>query len=245
MYPELFKIGSLTFYTHGVLAVFGIFLGSLAIYLLARKEKIKNGFLFDNVVYSVLVGIIFARITYFFVYSDQFSSIKEIFYIWQGGMVSYGGFIPGFITFILLLKAQKAQLSRWLAISAIAFPIGLFWGRIGNIFAGEYSGVLTTSKFNLGGVIPVPLYEATLLVLIIACLLLMYKKWHKLFEQYSFFIFILSYTLGRFIIDFWRDESKILFNISLGQMVSLLIFIITAIFLVYGYVKERRKNATI
>lgn len=245
MYPELFKIGSLTFYTHGVLAVFGIFFGSLIIYLLAKKEKVKTDFLFDNIVYSVLVGIVFARITYFLLYREQFSNIQEIFYLWQGGMVSYGGFIAGFIAFILLIKAQKSELGKWLAISSIAFPAGLFWGRIGNIFAGEYSGIMTTSRINLGGLVPIPAYEALLLVVITTTLLCMRKKAATFFEKYSFIVFILFYTSGRFIIDFWRDDSKIIFGISLGQIVSLLLFVFATAFSIYKYVKEKRGNAIV
>jgi phosphatidylglycerol:prolipoprotein diacylglycerol transferase len=242
MYPELFRIGGLIFYTHGVLAVLGIIIGSLLIYLLAKKQRLKTDYLFDNIVYSVLAGIVFARVTYFIIYHEQFSNFREIFYLWQGGMVSYGGFIPGFIIFVLLLRAQKAELSKWLSIASIAFPVGLFWGRLGNIFAGEYSGVATTSSFSLGGLVPVPAYEAILLVMISAGLFLMYKKANRMFEKHAFAILTMSYALGRFVIDFWRDENKILFNISLGQMVSLLLFISIVTFSIHKHIQLKRNH---
>lgn len=245
MYPELFRIGGLIFYTHGVLAVLGIIIGSLIVYLLAKKQRLKTDYLFDNIVYSVLTGIVFARVTYFIIYHDQFSTFREIFYLWQGGMVSYGGFIPGFIVFVLLLRTQKVEISRWLSITSIAFPAGLFWGRLGNIFAGEYSGVATMSKFSLGGLVPVPAYEAILLALISAGLFLMYKKANKMFEKHAFAILAMSYTFGRFIIDFWRDESKIFLNISLGQTVSLLLFIAVMAFSIHKHVQLKHNHGIV
>lgn len=246
MHPELFKIGGLTIYTHGVLAVLGIVFSSYLLSVLAKKEKLDTTVLFDNIVYAVLVGIIGARLTYFILYRDQFTSFAEIFYLWQGGMVSYGGFIPGFIAFVSLLKMQKADVASWLKISAIAFPAGLFWGRIGNLFAGEYFGISTASRLSLAGQIPVTLYEAILLVVITLSLYLFYLKGSQKIGRYLFCLLGLSYTAGRFIIDFWRDENRILLNtFSIGQLTSLFLFIFFAILTTKLLLQERRSYQTI
>jgi phosphatidylglycerol:prolipoprotein diacylglycerol transferase len=245
VFPELFKIGRFTLYTHGVLAVIGIIFGSYTLFLLAKKEKLNTAFLFDNIIYSVLIGIIGARLTYFLLYREQFNSFSEIFRLWEGGMVSYGGFIPGVLTFLLLLKLQQEKIAQWLAISSIAFSGGLFWGRIGNIFAGEYAGRPTLSKFNIDGYIPVTLYEAFLLVLLALSLLVMYKRMSKTIKKYLFFIFVLAYTGGRFILDFWREESKVALSLSIGQLVSLCLFLFVFILLLYTLFEGRKKNGII
>jgi len=222
MYPVLFKIGSLTFYSHGLLAVLGIIAGAWFLYYLAKKEKLNREYLFDNLVYSVLFGIVGARLTYFFLYPDQFVRWQEVFFLWNGGMVSYGGFIAGGIAFYLLLKSQKQDIAKWFDLSAIGFSLGLCFGRIGNLLAGEYSGV-STDKFSIGGVVPVTFYEAILLLLIFALTLLGYrlKKKVGLSKGQLFAVFMILYGLGRFIIDFWRDEKIALAGLSLGQFVSL------------------------
>lgn len=239
MYPQLLKIGNFTLYTHGVLAVLGIIVASFILYKLAKKEKLSLTFLFDNIVYAILIGIIGARITYFLLYRDQFDNILEIFYLWQGGMVSYGGFIPGIAAFIGLLKLQDAKVRSWLPILAIALPFGLFWGRIGNIMAGEYAGVVTQSKFNLSGYVPVPLYEAGLLLIIGTVIFMIYRRGNQRVNRYLFEFLILSYTLGRFIIDFWRDESNLWFQLSLGQIISAVIFLITLFVLIRSVYLEK------
>ncbi|MFA6963789.1 MAG: prolipoprotein diacylglyceryl transferase [Patescibacteria group bacterium] len=230
MYPILFTIGQFSLYTHGVLAVLGILIGSLLVYRLAKYKGYNTEFLFDNIVYSVLAGIIGARITYFVLYHEQFQSLKEIFYLWDGGLVSYGGFIVGGAVFALLIKAQKENILKWLDIYAVAFAAGLFFGRIGNLMAGEYSGIRTFSKLSLNHQIPVPAYECLALILILVTLFVTMKKKFKT-DGTLFYTMITMYGGLRFIIDFWRDDSKILGPISFGQIISLAIFIIGAIYL--------------
>ncbi|MEI8143449.1 MAG: prolipoprotein diacylglyceryl transferase [Candidatus Berkelbacteria bacterium] len=229
MYPILFKIGGVTIYSHGVMAIIGIVVALLIMFWLSKRAKLDNSVLIDNVIFTVLFGIIGARITYFVLYRDQFASFQEIFYLWQGGMVSYGGFILGGLAYCLLFYWQKAKVVRWLDILAIAFPLGLFFGRIGNILAGEYSGVPTSSAINLGGLVPVPAYEALLLVLIFSTCLVLIRRGAAL-KNGVWTLFVLgSYSLGRFIIDFWRDEPKLLSIFSLGQLVGLVIFVVCLI----------------
>lgn len=237
MHPILFKVGSLTFYTHGVLAVVGIIVTCLTMYYFAGREKLDREFLFDNMIYTVLFGIIGARLTYFFLYRDQFSSLKEILYLQDGGMVSYGGFILGLLTFYLIYRADRKNLMRWLDILAIGFAFGLFFGRIGNIMAGEYAGRITSSRYAISGIIPVTLYEG-ILVLLLGIIM----KWKFLRKKSSssgqyFLGFLLFYGFGRFIIDYWRDEKVLFLAMNLGQIISLIIGIIALIVLM-----RRRTN---
>lgn len=240
MYPVLFKIGSFSFYTHGVLAVMGIFVGSACLYYLAKREKLQLAFLFDNIVYTVLFGIIGARVSYYLLYKDQFDSPKEIFYLWEGGMVSYGGFIVGAIAFLALMKQQKQPATKWLDLAAIAFPLGMVFGRLGNVFAGEYFGISTASKLNFDGVVPVTLYEAFICLLIYAALFLIYKK--SFFKKTGMILgsLLVSYGVTRFVLDFWREEKDLLWSISLGQIVSLIVALGGA-FIVFKIITKGKK----
>jgi len=243
MHPILFTIGNFTFYTHGLLAVLGIVLGVFILYCLAKREKFETKYLLDDVAYSVLAGIIGARITYFLMYRNQFAHFSEIFQIWDGGMVSYGGFVLAGLAFWYFFSKKKEDVLRWFDILAISFAPALVLGRIGNIFAGEYSGVATSAKINFSGVVPVPLYEALLLLLIFTLLFTLYLKPKKKLKSGSYFsIFLAVYGIGRFIIDIWRDESHLFPNISLGQIASLVVGIIGIINL-WNYLYHKRKES--
>lgn len=238
----LFKIGSLSIYTHGVLAVIGIIGGVFLLDRLAKRNALKFDFLIDSIVYSVLAGIIFARLTYYILYFDQFTSFREIFYLWQGGMVSYGGFIAGALVFALLMRINHQPVSRWLDVGSIAFLPGLIFGRLGNVFAGEYSGVLTSSKIAIDGVIPVTLLEAVFLVIISTLLLILFFK-TKL-KQIPGMLFagsLFLYGGGRFIIDFWRDEKSLAFGIALGQYVSLALCFLAVLWFIFILRKEHNE----
>lgn len=233
MHPILFKIGNVTLYTHGFLALVGIISGSILIYGMAKKNKFKTDLFFDNIIFSVLAGIIGARISYYLIYRDQFSSFFEIIRLWEGGLVSYGGFLFGGLTFYLLIKYQKENIAKWFDLFSIGFFLGLFFGRLGNLAAGEYAGVNMQKGINIGGVFPATALEAGLcLALFVTGLLLYYLK-KKPLNGTLFYILILLYSAGRFVIDIWRNEPKVILVFSLGQIfdIIVLLFGITGLYI--------------
>ena len=245
MYPILFSIGNLTVYTHGVVIVLGIILGAIIAYVSAKKENLNTEYFWDNIVYSVFFGIIGARLVYFIVYRSQFYSWKELFQIWNGGLVSYGGFFFGGVCLWLLLKYQKSNVARWFDFLAIGFFLGLSIGRIGEVFSGEYNGVYSHLSMPLIGVynvVPVSLYEAILSLFIFGIIYILNNKASKKeFPGLVAIISVLLYSLGRFIIDWWRVEPKNVYGLSLGQLVSLILFIGTALLFIKLKLGQRRQ----
>lgn len=248
MHPILFKIGTLTFYTHGILAVLGIIAGSVIIYSLARKKGLETGFLFDNIVFTVLFGIIGARVAYFILYHSQFKDgVSQILFLWDGGLVSYGGFIVGFFVFCLLIFYQKQQIKPWLDVASIGFFLALVVGRTGDIFAGEYAGMATESKWLSiipgNSLILIPFFEAIFCLLIFLLSLLAFMKFYdKLRSGVIFFISVIIYTSLRFLVDFGRSENNLFWRISLGQTVSIVIMFTALIFLLQK--RERSQYET-
>lgn len=245
MHPILFKIGSLTFYTHGVLAVLGIFLCAVIVNKLAKNEDLDRTFLFDNIIWAVLIGIIGARITYFLLYRDQFSSLIEIFYLQNGGMVSFGGFIPGAFTFALLLKSQKQPVMKWLDLMSIGFASGLVLGRIGNLMAGEYAGKVSSSRFAINGVLPTNLFEGIAVALIAVVLYLFYAKNKNYSDGFLVWSLVLYYGVCRFIIDFWRDEAVVFWHLNLSQITSLILAMTALIYLISKSRAEKKLKSAI
>lgn len=243
MHTILFTIGSLSFYTHGVFAVIGIILSAVLLYFLAQSRNLDSSYIFDNVIYSVLAGIIGARLTFSILYYNQLPSFAHIFYFWEGGLVSYGGFVLGGIVFWLLLKRQNQNIANWFDILAISFPLGLFMGRLGEYISGENFGVGTTVLGATNKQVPINLYEAILCLVIALILFIIYAKLkNRIKPGFIFVLLVLFYSSGRFVIDFWRDEKDLLSVLSLGQVVSLLLFVVALVTLFSRYLKRNNEQ---
>lgn len=241
MHPILFKIGGLTFYTHGILAVLGIILCAVIVNRLARAEQLDRTFLFDNIVWAILIGIIGARLTYFFLYRDQFSSTSQIFYLQNGGLVSFGGFIPAAIAFYLLWKFQKQPVAKWFDLLSIGFVAGMILGRLGNLMAGEYAGIASTSRFAIDGVLPINAFEGIWVAIVALILYRIYRRTKHRIDGMIVWLCVFLYGVGRFVIDFWRDEKIIFWHLNLSQITSAALAIIALIIIMRAVISERKK----
>jgi prolipoprotein diacylglyceryltransferase len=90
---------------------------------------------------------------------------------------------------------------------------------------------VTTNHFfsflGSANLVPVAFFESILCLLIAIVSFVVFLKFKDkisvgLITAFSF----LFYGFGRFIIDFWRDEKKILLSISIGQLASLGVFVL-------------------
>ncbi len=229
----LFKIGGLSVFTYGLFLVLGVFLASLFLYFQVKKQGKNTEIVFDLVVFSLLFGLIAARINYYIVYRSQFQSFSEIFKIWEGGMVSWGGFVVAVITFLFILRRYGEKPLPWLDIFGIYTLLGLSVGRLGSFLSGEYAGKTTKSFFAVHGVHPVTLYESILLLILFLLFSYMYQKKVIKYNGYYFLLVTIFYSLLRFILDFFRTDKVYLYHLTLTQVVSsaLILITITLIFI--------------
>lgn len=242
MYPILFSIGSVHIYTHGLLMVIGATFGGFVIYLLAKQKRYNTSFLFDLLVYSFLAGLIGARILYVILYFNQFANFKEILLIWYGGLVSYGGIIGGLLVAYLILKAKRENIYKWFDIGIIGLLIGWAFGRIGCLLNGDSYGILSSSKIAIWGRIPTQVFES-IWVVVLATGLYWFSTRKNSSNLPTGFIFLTgigAYSLGRFVIDFWRDENKFLLGLKVGQLGSLIV-LIGSVVIIYLLVNKRKE----
>ncbi len=245
MYPILFSIGSVNFYTHGLMIALGALIGGTIVFYLAKKENLSRKFLFETLVYSLFLGIIGARIAYVIVYYYQFSNWYEMGLFWYGGLVSFGGMIGGFLAGGLILWRRKENVLKWFDIGVIGFLFGWAIGKIGCLLSADTPGIASKVKIAIGGQIPVALFEsiwAICLGFLLLYLFLYQRGWlAKLKVGFLFLIGLAGYALGRFVIDFWRIDQIIVLKLKSGQIASLILFLIIAV-LIYLYIFKRPKG---
>lgn len=251
MYPELFKIGPLTIHTYGVLVTAGFLLGLGFAVRQAKKEGVPPNKIVDLSFYILLSALIGSRLFYIMINANYYlKNPLDIFRVWEGGLVFYGGLLLTVPTVLWYVK--RNALSLWVTADLFApsLAIGHAIGRIGCFYAGCCYGkpaeglpwaVTFTDPQTLALVgiplHPTQLYESLGELTIFFALIALRR--HKSFNGQLFVIYVILYSVLRFIVEFFRGDVArgfITQQLSFSQGVSVLIFL-TA---VAGFIVLRR-----
>ena len=253
--PVAFQIFSLEIRWYSLAYIFGISLG----WMYCKKKLIQNKYIldiFDDYITYVIVGIVLGgRIGYALFYNLKFylENPVEILMIWNGGMSFHGGLIGIIVVSVLFAKKYDQDSFLYMDLVALVAPIGIFFGRIANFINSELYGIPTEVPWAVIFVQidkfarhPSQLYEAFLEGIILFLILLYFKKKNYL-ETPGLIsgVFLIFYSVFRFIIEFFRvpDEhlGYLILNLSMGQIISL-ITILLGIILFYFKNENKQTN---
>jgi phosphatidylglycerol:prolipoprotein diacylglycerol transferase len=240
MYPVLFSIGRVYFYSYGLCISLAFGLGALVVYRAAHKSGLK--ITPEKMIFYAFFILIFAMIgarIYYVVFSlDKFKwTLYHILAFWKGGFGFYGGLLLGLgIGLYLIYKNDPQNIYKWLDSGILGITIGISIGRIGCFLNGCCYGIPTTlpwgvtftnpasSAFPLGvSLHPTQIYESLIALLIFGILILLYKLNLKLFSGFLFLLGIILYAIGRFLIEYLRGDSLYLGNFRIAQVISIII----------------------
>ncbi len=256
MNPILFSIGNFEIRWYSVCILLGIIIAYLYIRLESKKYKEPKDFMFNVTFWSVIFGLIGARI-YYVVFNWQLYShdILSIFRFWEGGLAIHGGIIVGLITIYLYSKKKKARFLKITDIAAPAVIIAQSIGRWGNFFNSEAHGPATTlatlkshgiipgfviDGMNINGIYyePTFYYESLWCLLgFIICLIIKGRKNTKLGDLTAFYL--IWYGTGRFLIESLRTDSLMLGGLKVAQIVSVIAFIIGIVMFIFNHNKGK------
>ena len=250
--PVAFQIMTFEIRWYSLAYIFGIIIG----WLLCKKILIKNTNInekFDDYITYLIIGIILGgRLGYIIFYNFNYylDNFFDIFKIWQGGMSFHGGLLGIIVASILFAKKNNQDPFVYMDLVSSVAPIGIFFGRLANFINSELYG--TTSDV-LWSVIfvkvdnlsrhPSQLYEAILEGIVLFLILMHFRKKNYLTKPGLISgLFLIFYSIFRFIIEFYRvpDEhiGYLAFNLSIGQIISLVFLIIGTIVF---YLKNENK----
>lgn len=250
-----FSIFGIDIYFYSICILLGIILAYLVISLEGKKHKINRDIITDMMFYTILIGIIGARIYYVIFNMDYYlNNIGEIFAIWNGGLAIHGGIISGLIFVYFYTKRKNINFLKLLDIITSGVIIAQSFGRWGNFFNGEAHGGIATlntltnmhiPKFiidgmNIDGLYYYPtFYFESIWCLVGFIIMLIIRKSKKIgLGTISGFYFI-WYGIGRFFIEALRTDSLMLFNLKVAQIVSILSIILGIILIILSRNKEK------
>ena len=250
--PVAFQILSFEIRWYSLAYILGIIIG----WILCKKIFIKNLDInqkFDDYITYLIIGIIIGgRLGYVLFYNFNYyiNNILDIFKIWQGGMSFHGGLLGIIIASILFAKKNNQDLFVYTDLVSLVAPIGIFFGRLANFINSELYGKVTEVPWAVTFVQvdnlsrhPSQLYEAIFEGIILFILLLYFRSKNFLAKPGLISgLFLIFYSVFRFCIEFFRvpDEQigYLIFNLSMGQIISLVFIIIGTIIF---YLKNENK----
>lgn len=223
MRPVLFKLGGVSVYSFGTFIALGVIVAGLVVYWALKRARLKTGFLFDAILYSLLVALVGARLVYYFAYQNQFHSFWQLFYFWQGGLVAIGGLVSGFLAYLYYIRQARLPVWPLLDAGSLGLLIGWAIGKIGCHLSGCSLGRLTNLGLNLNGTIPVDLLSSFWSGLLFVIFAFWWVR-QRLTEGVVFFLAIESLLLGELLIktmrlDFGTDPVRLEAVIYLGLIV--------------------------
>jgi len=233
--PIAIQIGPVSVRWYGLMYLLA-FVGGLLLGRLRIKLRPNQGWSYrdldDLLFYCVLGVVLGGRLGYVLFYkpSEYLSDPIRILYVWEGGMSFHGGFLG--VVLAMLWYARRSH-RRWLDVTdflAPLTPVGLFAGRIGNFINAELWGRPTNVPWamvfpNVG---PQPrhpsqLYEAGLEGIVLFLILWVYARKPRTTGAVSG-VFLLSYGVLRFLVEYTREPDDFLgllaLGLSMGQWLS-------------------------
>lgn len=225
MLPILFEVGQLKFYSFGSFIALGTIVAGFFIYRAARGRNLKTHHLFDTVLYSLLFALIGARVSYYFVYQNQFQNFGQLFFFWQGGLVALGGLLAGFLTFLYHARKVRDPIWQLLDIGALALILAWSIGKFGCFLSSCSIGRDAENFLSVNGSYPVDLFISVWSLLLFAVMLVIWLR-NKLSDGVVFFLAMEGLFLGQLLIntlkaDFGEGIVRVEAIINLALIVAL------------------------
>lgn len=245
--PVFLHLGPLQFRWYGLMYVIGF----LASYFLIKNEVRRRNLKLDNeavadLIFCLAIGVVVGgRLGYVLFYdlAAYLAQPLKIFAIWQGGMSFHGGLLGVAVAGLWYARRFEVPYLQLADLTALATPVGLGLGRIGNFINGELFGRPTTMPWGMifpdGGPLPrhpSQLYEAFLEGLVLFFVVRLLARRFTA-PGTAMAAFLSGYGLFRFVVELFRqpDNQLGLFwgFFSMGQLLSLPLFLAGCILLVW------------
>lgn len=263
MHPTLLSIGPFDFHAYTVALALAFLVGVLG----AVRENYKREHPFPVtpaggvwIFFGALLGAkIYWYLQYGLTWTDDEGNGYEwyrVFFIWEGGMVYYGGLIGGFLGAVAYVRYMKVPILPMGDIGMPFLPLGhsiarlgcflngCCWGSVtegatGVIFPRRSlafnqqvdDGLITRSASEPLPVHPTQLYES--LGLFVVFLIMRYAYKHKKHDGSVMFLYPLLYGILRFSVEAFRgDSARPLFGMTASQVIGLGLFLSAACFYV-------------
>lgn len=253
MYPTLFSIGIFDFHTYTVAMAIAFLVGVL----LPVRENYKRAEPYPATpiggLWVFFGGLLGARVYWILQYEEGWEKITHLYhalFVWQGGLVFYGGVIGGLIGGFIYLRAKRIPFVPVADITLPYVPLAHAIARVGCFLNGCCWGAPTTMPWGIAypkrswgayaqqldqhliaqgaqrsmPVHPTQLYSIVGLLLIFAAMRYAYKR--QKHPGAVALLYPLLYGAMRFVVECFRgDYARPLLGMTASQVIALAMFL--------------------
>ena len=240
-------------FAYGFMILCGFLLATFLLHREARRRGLPADKLIDFAVWLVLSGVVGARVFYIIQFwGEQFKGRPwyEVFAIWRGGMVFYGGVLLAIAVGAWYLRRHRLPVWDVLDTAAPFVPVGMAFGRMGCFLNGccwgwrcaaDYplavrfppGAPVNAAEVELGfigegartlPVHPWQLYDAAHSLLMFALLWFYLRRNPARGAPTA--LFLLLYGIGRFVLDGFRGDHRPTFTgFTVSQNISVVLVV--------------------
>jgi phosphatidylglycerol---prolipoprotein diacylglyceryl transferase len=268
--PTIFKLDGVPFQItwHGFFTAVGTLVGIWLAVRWATRAGFTEDDTFSVAMWGVIGAIVGARLFHVIDQWDFYSKDPiSILKVNEGGLAIYGTIVGGPVAGAIYAWRKGFNVARLADIAAPPLVLGMAIGRIGDVINGEHHGapalgfplaVVYTNPNSLGQIgMPVHLavgYELIMDLVIFAGLVWLARgfvkrrngrwrfNWASRFPRDGmlFWAYLFVYSLGRFFIQFYRQDTAFALGLSQAQLLSIVTAMAAVWALVYQYQRAQR-----
>ncbi len=240
MAPVLFSIGGFQVYSSVVFLVLAILAGLIVGRVESRRLGVSTRDFYLYGITVVPVGLLLAALNGLVFEIVLWNLVENYAYTGSSGLVSYGAVLGVLAWGYFITRAVKGPVPERLDLIAVTLPLILGIYRIGCLLNGCCYGREIGEVLALGFILnqgdSVVRYPTQVMLMLMNFGLFTWIWWRrkrKSFDGELALLFLILYSLGRLIIDGFRELPAVLGPLSLHQLSELVILLITVTMFVY------------
>jgi phosphatidylglycerol:prolipoprotein diacylglycerol transferase len=250
-------------YYYGIILMFGAMMGGWLAYKEAARRGHNPEIVWDLLIWLIIGGIVGARLWHVFTPSPSLiaQGIDTHYYLnnWldlinirRGGLGIPGAVIGGALTLFFFARKHKLSFIEWADIAAPSLALGQAIGRWGNYFNQELYGAPTDLPWKIfiepvhrlqefadkEYYHPLFLYECLWNLANMGLLIWITRRFpNRLKTGDVFIVYLITYPVGRFLLDFLRLDASQLGGINANQTFMAIVAVIAVITLFWRHRK--------
>ncbi|MBP2662374.1 MAG: prolipoprotein diacylglyceryl transferase [Firmicutes bacterium] len=255
-----FSIGTINFNWFGIILATAIIIAVAISWYYVRLRNEDPDKLLGLTLYSLPVGLVAAR-AYYVAVNWQFYAAdpNEILQVKHGGLAIHGAIIGVLLTILVYCQKEKISFWRWADIIAPGVIFGQAIGQWGNFINQEAFGYPTDVAWGIyidyiyrplgyeqfDFFHPVFLYQCLWDLVVFSILIivswLLTKHPRKSAPGSVFLLYIILYSVGRFVIEGLRLDSEMVGAWRVAQLVSVIAIIMAGVLMIWrNYTLQNR-----